>query len=471
MERLSLILLTTLLMTGLAGCVDDDAPKKEDDSPSDVQVETESGVKVAEDRGVVLGTVLSDTGSVIQDARVSLLGTEHFTDTNDRGNFTLKGIVPATYRLQVQAEGFKVALIDVEVHEGEETRVEVELQPDQVLITARPHVHNLWKGRTEVTLADLELDLTEDSGFRDGSQLTSPAGISLGSVLLEPNTDDEGVKIPVPDQEDGSPSIVYPGTGRIEVTLDWEVDGDTTKDELGLEVAGPNFERTRFDPQPPTATWSWDINQTQVDGGHELWTSWRFSMIYQGRVYDPTNWDPGLNLGSVHVVIKIFKGDEPALEPPHPDLWEGNSTKLLHSAEEAFSYGGYPTSDRETFEQSPDEIVPPGTAMLRVTMTWRFENVIVPLFGDEYNLMWRTAAQNPFTTTWDDYHIGEPVESGEGYKVYEIPVGPRESDQHYATRSDWSFSPYRPGEETSNSDYSAQNRDRVFTLEVVAFKA
>src|SRR5213080_4934254 len=63
--------------------------------------------------GSILGTVTDPQGAAVSGAKVTITnqnkGTTQQTTTNDSGNYTVTHLIPDTYSVKVEAQGFKSA--------------------------------------------------------------------------------------------------------------------------------------------------------------------------------------------------------------------------------------------------------------------------------------------------------------------------------------------------------------------------
>jgi hypothetical protein len=87
--------------------------------------------------GSMVGTVTDSSGAVIPNAKVTILevdtGSSRSTDTNDSGNYSFSDLPPGTYRVDLEAKGFKHEIrprTDVLVNQT--PRVDFQVQPGSV---------------------------------------------------------------------------------------------------------------------------------------------------------------------------------------------------------------------------------------------------------------------------------------------------------------------------------------------------
>jgi hypothetical protein len=89
----------------------------------------------AQQHGSISGTIRSGNRgnlSSIEGARVSLVGTALFANTNRNGEFSFHGLVPGTYTVQASAIGFRAMTATVEVKAFE--MVQVAFEPEAVAV-------------------------------------------------------------------------------------------------------------------------------------------------------------------------------------------------------------------------------------------------------------------------------------------------------------------------------------------------
>ena len=87
--------------------------------------------------GSLVGTVTDSSGGVVPNAKITILevntGATRNSNTNDSGNYSFTDLPPGTYRVDVEATGFKHEVrsgIDVLVNQT--PRVDMQIQPGAV---------------------------------------------------------------------------------------------------------------------------------------------------------------------------------------------------------------------------------------------------------------------------------------------------------------------------------------------------
>jgi outer membrane receptor protein involved in Fe transport len=86
--------------------------------------------------GNIVGTVLDQSGAAVPNAKVMITDTQRSvsfnTTTNDDGNFTQRFLIAGTYKVRVEAVGFKTVSQTVSVSVDQEARIDVKLEVGEV---------------------------------------------------------------------------------------------------------------------------------------------------------------------------------------------------------------------------------------------------------------------------------------------------------------------------------------------------
>src|SRR5262245_44294651 len=86
--------------------------------------------------GNIVGTALDQSGAAVPNAKVVITDTQRSvsfnTTTNNDGNFTQRFLIAGTYKVRVEAVGFKAALQTVSVSVDQESRLDVKLEVGEV---------------------------------------------------------------------------------------------------------------------------------------------------------------------------------------------------------------------------------------------------------------------------------------------------------------------------------------------------
>lgn len=476
MRREAVGLLIGLLVVS-AGCVGSESNPAGSSGPAPSGVvEPEPGIVLRPDLGAIRGTVLSDQGAGLAGARVSVLDTDFFADTDKTGGFLFVNVSAGPKELFVQASGFEPYQVTVEVVAGNVTTHVAQMIPS---VTAgagyRPHQHDFWQGRTQVDIMDDDVDLTKPHGNRG----TTYSGAYAMVYRPNSNGSDDGVfrfGIPKRGEDVG---MVYPGTKEVRVKFVW-TSQQVTLDRLGLVYVHANSTSRVYLPlQASGQEWRIPTTPDMWDTGHQEFTLWQF-YVYTGNglLQTPTTWKPGLVLGTIHVKMTVVKGDL-TFEPPHVDFWRGKSElvvrnrSVVNTVTQALAQLGDPMDQYHMLALSQGVLVPPGTKRLKVEFWWEYgptqgvNTNDAPAYFD-YVLTWRTGAQDPGSTEFPEFKRKAPTSTGKGHKVYEIELAPGETDAFYQKKSVWRWKPSPAGFE-DRYDY-VDTRTRLFRIEVTTYK-
>lgn len=188
--------------------------------------------------GSVFGTVTDPSGAAVPGAKVVITNTgtnlSVTTQTNSSGNFTQTRLSPGSYRLRVEASGFKAAVLDVVVNVDRATESNVSLQTGAVTeeITISAEAPLLKTDRADVAITFETRQVTDlpilDRNFTK-------------FILLTPGTQQLQWQHAASENPQGSTQIMvngqhFSGTG-------YQLDGTENRDPiLGIIVINPNFE-------------------------------------------------------------------------------------------------------------------------------------------------------------------------------------------------------------------------------------
>lgn len=443
-----------LVMTSLAGCTDE---------PVDVgseSIEVEPGLVVGSDAGVLRGQVFDAAGFELEGARVSVLSTSFFANTDEQGRFQFVNVSAGAHRLQVIDSGHSPFLDEIQVAAGNITEVEIRLLPESADPTGRQHLHDFWGGQETFLLMDRTLDLAEPE---DGTPVPDIYW-SVFKGVLRPFQNSTMWRVPILEPPDGGRPIILPGTAALTLTAAWS-DPATELETMGWCFTPTNWEDRDSDhlctgPKPGPATWEFPIDPRWHDSGHASWSQWEVYLYTPGADEGAR---PGVALGSVDVSITLHRGEVPP-EPPHPSYWDGGSSVVVH--DETQRKSNLCCSTFWTYR--PDGIVPPGTTRVVIEHAWTSTALIATAGLQDYQLMVRTAGMNPQTTGRADMLQPEPVtvegDANEGRKVYELELGPLDADPFYLTRSAWAVSLYNTAFDRDMYDIRGGTVDHHFLI-------
>lgn len=465
------LVLVTLLFAGCAGTGDDFSSLESGERPPDVTVD---GQVVQGDAGIVRGQVLSDAGLVVPDARVIIIGTGHDGTTDDQGRFEFTNVTAGTHLLRIEAKGFRAHESDITVEAAAVLERTFTLVPLETTGAGyRPHIHDYWGERSEITIFDEPFDIRQS---RVGSATAdwNPQANYVSATVLYANLVYSGLRywIPLPDDDPANPNIVFPGTGKVEVTFDWDDAPPMPPRYAFGYVPASDDDLVVLDAGGPGTTWTIDVEPGMTDAGHQTFSLWEFYVIPVNNVQDATNYRPSLITETIDVRITVYKGYDVPVEPPHPEFWrDGDVLPLLNASDGQRTYTGSGVfGGRPMWGLAPPTIVPPGTAKLVVEMTYAYSPATAEPLDSEYVLYWNTGDHNYMERPVSEWDTGPAAESGTGRAVYEIVLEPGQTDAFYQQKTAWRFAARIAGEDPDVSPDKDNNRGRTFTLSVVAFR-
>lgn len=457
-----------LLLLG-AGCVGADPPKPAATTEATDLVEPSPGVQIRSDRGAIQGVVFDDKAFPVKGARVSLLGTDYFMDTDPNGEFLFVNLTIGSFDIAANVEYFQAYNAKVDVVAGNVTRHDIQLVPvEDAGAGYRPHIHDYWLGLNERTIMDRDVD------FRDvqkGSEFGGPPYnyVVWGAAYPSINTT---MSLDVPSTPE-DPRLIYPATREIIVSITWDVTKSTVQ-SVGLEYVTANGKLGKFGRQASPATFKIAVNAAEMtDRGHQWFTLWDFR-VYMGTTTTTgenqgANTRPALLYGAFHASIKVVRG-ELLPEPPHVDHWKGQGQKVLLNYTTVNVRSSTDVVDRTVYAGPKlDAIVPPGTKTLKILFAWEYDqlNGTAPALPDQV-LTWKTAADDPKLTRAEHYRTGPAKDSGPQWKRYEIDVKPADCDAFYQSRSLWKFLPATKDFERDSHDFDL--RPSKVRMQVIAVR-
>lgn len=427
--------------------------------------------------GSVVGNVSSDAGLLLAGVRVTLVEPGLTLESDGTGSFAFHNVTPGLVRMRAERDGFNVFEDRLRVVAGSTTGRAIVLVPLAGTNGGYiPHVHDYWAGRTEVTIVDevfdLVADLEQDSTvadaypqYDDATSQTLYANIVYASLRY---------RLPLERLEDPLP-LVYPGTSRVEVTFSWDdAPPNVPHYALGYETAA-DTDFVQLEKHGPGVPWTIDVNQTQADNGHQLFSLWNFYIVPVNNAQAVGgDWRPALLLDAeVSVVIKVVRGSDPVAEPPHPRFWENGTRLVLRDETNATVALGPNVYRVQWFSLSQAKrIVPPGTRWLELELVWSYTDAAAGAAPAPPLVL----HYNPGNRHWDsfiaDWKVAQPVDRADPYHLrFNITLEPGENDGYYQARSMWRWQVVidgnRAGPDGAPDDF---HRSRQYQLLVTAVK-
>ncbi|MGH9632433.1 MAG: carboxypeptidase regulatory-like domain-containing protein [Bryobacteraceae bacterium] len=187
----------------------------------------------------LLGTVTDASGAVVPNAAVTATdiatGVPRRATTNQEGIYTIPYLPPGTYRVEIEAAGFKKFLRDnIELRATMSTRVDTSLEPGQVteVVEVRAELPLLQTDRSEVSRSFAQKQVTElplaNRSFQ--SLVGLMPGVSPPSVDFTAAEDPQG-------------TTFFRANGQGNSANNTQVDGvDNTNPTLGLSIYLPSAE-------------------------------------------------------------------------------------------------------------------------------------------------------------------------------------------------------------------------------------
>lgn len=255
-------------------------------------------------------------------------------------------------------------------------------------------------------------------------------------------------------------AIVFPGAGRAEFRLDWDAVGPLDYRQLGVDL--PILKRSSGDVHvdyllnftSPGQVHSLNFSFENNDRPHAERTSWRFKMqpyngasdavpeqartvgnIVQGTVASAAG------LQAAHMTWTLYRTyDCLPVDPPHYDMWENKSEKLIVQTTTTHAWRqtpGVSSGYLYGFPQAINNTVPPGTGTVIVDIRWTADEPWPAKLGLEY--IGADSKKEATTTVWK---VPPPATDEGNYRRYVLTVHPLEADSPYANKTAWDFRLY-----------------------------
>lgn len=351
------------------------------------------------------------------------------------------------------------------------------------------HEHDFWDGEESITIVDEET--VEIDWQRWAVQCSLTASCHQAPRWM----------VDIPISEDDDPNYVFPGTGSVEITLEWASEGLEDQHEgfdpkvcvsnrgyvPSCRTSDLTTNATHVFTENP-GTWTIDdedvVNRQTTDPPHASKSNWRF-LFMPCREQDASGPctpqelpNVGISEFTVTVTIHRASGDLP-VDPPHfafygdreeLEILDGfevssGSLKATHQQwmakqtqdqERVLWYvGGAQIKQAVIQGQSEQPVVPGATRDLTVTVEWSSGT------DKALKLKYRTAADN-----WQaDWRAPSgSSECGSGCVEFTIPLEDDEGDSPYALVTQWEFGVFH------DSDDPLPMTDYEVSLSITAHK-
>jgi hypothetical protein len=298
------------------------------------------------------------------------------------------------------------------------------------------HTHDYWGDLKEYQIMDYNVGM-------------GPGGVCVGYLTFACSGGDQFIKFRSPDDESLPPNNVWPGTGKMLITVDFS---GTVVEPMKLGVSIPkrsSWDANLFTVDKPTQTFVIDdLQENNTDPPHFRGSGWSFR-VQSSKDTVATGFS--LYQGAMKIKVTIVRADrELPLDPPHPDFW-GGQTQIRLVDDTSFCHFVKASATTYTFGSSTQGYLPPskcgisvappknstvflGTGKMRVELSWTnaYPGQSKPALEvcaaggsciNTYSIYWR-----PFVTT-----------DNANSRIYEFEVRPDQWDAAYQTTSEWRF--------------------------------
>lgn len=334
------------------------------------------------------------------------------------------------------------------------------------------HAHDYWEGRESVTIVDGRTVQVDWAAWGQRCSATASCHQVTGWV------------VDVPVAGSGPPNFVYPGTGRIDVTLSWSSQGledafDGFSPKVCVSNRGyvPNCRASDLTTNATHVyassgqTWTIEdddvVNRWTADPPHAEKSNWRFLVLPcrdrggSGQCSPQVAPNVGTSEFTVTVTIHKAPGDLP-LDPPHFAFFDDDERELTlldaypvadgrlkathqqwlaersQGTERVLWYvGGAQIQAARAMERSEQPVVPGQTQRLTATLEWTSGT------DASLQLKYRSAA-DAWQSDWRT--VPTTSDCGSGCIEATIPVKPGEADSPYALKTQWEFGIFHTGE-------------------------
>jgi hypothetical protein len=422
-------------------------------------------VNMTNETGAVVGDVLNDAGFGLPGARVTVGGSDHGETTNATGHFQIENVRPGMRLVYVEHADYRSAEREVAVTAGKVQRLTITLVPTSNGDPGgRPHVHDYWAGRTEVTVIDSDFDAyaagsgsggTYRGAARRSYQLAQGLCVS-GSNGQYPSSELSPFSFDDPNQ------LVWPGTGRLNLRISWSPTG-YTGDQVG--IVWRSADGGWFHWSPPVHSGEvFPIQSTAAgwDNAHQAFSMWEFYLCTAG---NGTSTAAGITLGRTftgkfHVRMDMVRDGPMLVDPAHPRFWQNGSTvRVLHAYKNITcpqSIGpcaGYAVYGRNAylpdFRLTPTALIPPGTGQLDMFLRWSYTGSAP---GSPLGLAYSPSNVRPGQKQDVANYIAASGSSGTAGNEarFAVQLQPTETDSFYQERTNWAFIWGEKGSETKD---------------------
>lgn len=402
--------------------------------------------------GSVEGVVVNPLGIPIKDAAVLAAGTNLYMKTNDKGQFRFDNMTPGTYLFRVDKEGFVSFEDNITVLEGVVTKATITLTyPEAKQANDKPHWHDDWEGDKERTIWS--------KSFAPEWQYTPIVSTKdlLSTTAHSPPKPAGTPQAPDPYRTQNCPALgtceytlelpenayILPGTGMVELTLQWSKTGNGAPQEMSLSflTATNTSQANRLVARGPNDPFRIAIFPHEADPGHLKFTDWTFTLKLPPLEHSHPFGVPGYLATTIQFTLKIYKGVVP-YERAHADFWQGATELELFKAS---TLGPRNCSGCDFPEYSwvwtpgAGKFVPPDTLELRGTLKWSGTLMSQSAVNGAWTIAYRPANVQFRESALPSYPRVTITKTGADNIEFKIVPKAGEPDQYYQKTSRWKF--------------------------------
>jgi hypothetical protein len=185
--------------------------------------------------GSIYGSVVDKSGAGVPNAAISITeltkNIQAKTETNESGNYRLGQLIPGTYRVEIEAKGFRKSVTDTEVRVDQAARADFALELGAVTETVEVSAATpvLQSDRSDVATTFSSRELIDLPSFDRNFQT---------HLLLSPGTNQLGWQHASSENPQGSHQITV--NGQPFSATGFQLDGTDNQDPiLGIIVINP----------------------------------------------------------------------------------------------------------------------------------------------------------------------------------------------------------------------------------------
>lgn len=439
-----LLVLLVAMVPAFSGCFSNSGPATVVDPSGGIleQIQEDLPLENRTGTATIRGVVYNENQAPLPDVHIAVFDTSRWVATNRVGEFAFEQIAPGNYTIRADAKDYASLQSTIRVDANKLAKVKIVLTSlvDEG-VDGRVHVHDLWGGKTQVTLFDGNVRLTP--GLAEGG---SNAYVCPGTL----NGDWCWRAYVVPEPG----AIVLPGTQTIEAMVTWEKKDFVDSVTLQYRSASNDTSQKTVVLSSGTAE-QLRVDYDMADNGHQTVTMWEFTLIVKPKLSYGVEFSVSeLNshlVGPFTVKLVAFKGPVIPGEPAHPKFWAKTNRLRLIDNETHFVTGVTNNKDPTRTSCGSGEIcyvlprgkiVPPGTTRLEVKLSAvAGQSAVQPLLAYHPKVVvYRTSEMHPFAAQLANLQVvAATVDHYPDDAQWVLPLMTEQTDSLYQYRSRWLF--------------------------------